>query len=136
MSTFFSIKQLEHPSDNRFWRRIVIDNEKWLFYRSVKGENVRMVKSAAQPTVQAVAKQDRFAQKVMLCVVWRNFEEIINHFELVQTGVMNAAALYIEQLDLGVHAALAARRCPAALINQMHALLEHNNALGHALQLF
>ena len=49
---------------------------------------------------------------------------------------MNAAALYIEQLDLGVHAALAARRYPAALINQRHALLEHNNALGHALLLF
>ena len=48
MSTFFSIKQPENPSDNRFWR----------------------------------------------------------HFELVQTGAMNAAALYIEQLDLGVHAAL------------------------------
>ena len=48
MSTFFSIKQPENPSDNRFWR----------------------------------------------------------HFELVQTGAMNAAALYIDQLDLGVHAAL------------------------------
>ena len=95
-----------------------------------------MIKPAAQPTVQAVAKQDRFAQKVTLSVVWWNFEEIINHFELVQNGAMNAAVLYIEQLDLGVHAALAARRCPAALINQMHALLEHNNALGHALLLF
>ena len=48
MSTFFSIKRPENPSDNRFWR----------------------------------------------------------HFELVQTGAMNAAALYIELLDLGVHAAL------------------------------
>ena len=95
-----------------------------------------MVKPAAQPTVQAVAKQDRFAQKVMLSVVWWNFEEIINHSELVQTGVMNAAALYIEQLDLGVHAALAARRYPGALINRRHALPEHINTLGHALLLF
>ena len=47
-----------------------------------------MVKSAAQPTVQAVAKQDRFAQKVMLSVVWWNFEEIINHFELVQIQII------------------------------------------------
>ena len=49
---------------------------------------------------------------------------------------MNTAALYNNQLDRGVYTAIAARRYLAALINRMHALLEHNNALGHALLLF
>ena len=65
-----------------------------VFYRNANRENVR-IKPVAQPTVKAFAKQDRFAQKVMLSVVWWNFEEIINHFELVQNGVVNAA-LYSE----------------------------------------
>ena len=46
---------------------------------------VWMIKPAAQlTTAQVVAKQNRFAQMVvMLCAVRWNFEGIINHFELV-----------------------------------------------------
>ena len=51
----------------------------------------------------------------MSCCVWWNFkEEIINHFELVQNGAVNAAALYIGQLDDRVCAALAARCHPVS----------------------
>ena len=58
-----------------------------------------MDQAPAQPnTVQVVAKQDRFAQKVVMLCVWWNFEAIINHIELVQTGAVNAA-LYSEHLD-------------------------------------
>ena len=122
-------KLLENPTDSRFWRRRIVTGDEmwWVFYRNANRENV-WIKPAAQPTtVQVVAKQDRFAQKVMLCVWW-NFEGIINHFELVQNGAVNAAALYSEQLDDRVYAALAARRYPAALINRKHALLQHDNA--------
>ena len=59
--------------------------------------------------------------------VWWNFKGIINHFELVQNGVVNAAALYSGQLDDRIcTAALAARRYPAALINRKHMLLQHD----------
>ena len=48
---------------------------------------------------QVVAKENHFAQKVVtLCVVWWNFEGIINHFELVQNDAVNAA-VYLEQFD-------------------------------------
>ena len=73
------------------------------------------IRSAAQLTTVQVAELNHFAQKVMLCGWW-NFEGITNHFELVQNGAMNAAALYSEQLD-HVYASLAARY-PAALISR------------------
>ena len=66
------------------WRCRIVPggNEKWVFYRSANREMVLMIKIAAQPTtVQVVAKQDSFPQKVMLCVWW-NFGGIINHFAL------------------------------------------------------
>ena len=86
--------------------------------KAANSENVWMIKPAAQPTVQVIAKQDRFAQKVVMLCVWWNFEGIINHFELVQNGAVDAAALYSEQLD-NVYAALAVRY--PALINRKHA---------------
>ena len=61
-------------------------------------ENV-WVKPAAQTTAIQVTKQDRFAQKlVMLCVCWY-IEGIINHFEHLQNGAVDATAFYSEQLD-------------------------------------
>ena len=123
---------IKNPPDSLICRRQIVtggDEMWWVFYRNAANRENVWIKPAAQPTtVQVVAKQDRFAQKVMLCVVWWNFEGIINHFELVQNGAVNAAALYSEQLDDRVYAALAARRYPAALINRKHALLQYDNA--------
>ena len=51
---------------------------------------------------------------------------MINHFELVQNGVVKVA-LYSEQLG-SVYTALEARRYSAALINGKHAHLQHDNA--------
>ena len=75
-------------------------------------------------------RHDGFAQKVvMLCAIWWNFEGVIHHFEFIQNGAVNAAALYSEQLDCGgVYTALAARRYPAAMINGKYAFLQHDNA--------
>ena len=91
-------KLLENTTDSTFWRcRVVACDEKWVvFYRKANREYV-WIKPAAQPTIQVVAKQDRFVQKVvMLCVWWWNIEAIINHFKLVQNGAVNGAALYNE----------------------------------------
>ena len=82
------------------------------------------IKPAAQPTVLVVAKQDRFAQSVMLvCVYWK-FKEL-NHFEFIHDGTVKAAALYSKQFDR-VQAALAPRY--PALINRKYAFLQHDNA--------
>ena len=80
------------------------------------------IKSTAVPPTALVAKQDHFDQNVILCVWW-NLKGIIYHFDLVQYGTLNAAALYSEQLDDRVYATLAARRYSAALINRKHAML-------------
>ena len=80
------------------------------------------IKPATQPRVKVV-KQDRYAQKVMLCFCW-NFEEIF-HFEPVQNGVVGAK-LCNKELDC-IYVALV-DRYPAALINRKHALLLHVNA--------
>ena len=69
------------------------------------------IKAVAQTTVQVVAQK-----VVMLCVLW-NFEEVINHFLLVQNGAEMNAELYSEQLDF-----------PASM-NRKHALLQHDNIL-------
>ena len=98
-----------------------------MFCHNPSRENV-WIKPPAQPTVHA-AKQDWFAHKVKLGFWW-NFEWTINHYELVQNGAVNAAALYSEQLDR-VYAALASRGYPA-LINRKHAmLLQHDMALEY-----
>ena len=66
-------KQLENPTDSRrFWcGRIVTDgDEKWAFYRnSANRAKVWIQFDAQHTTAQVVAKQDRFAQKIMLCLM-------------------------------------------------------------------
>ena len=119
-----STKPIENPIDT--------GDEVWcVFYcNAANWENV-WIKPAAQPTtVQVIAKQDRFAQKVvMMCRC--DFEGLINHFELVQNGSLNEAALYSEQLDR-VCVAPVTRRYPA-LINRKHALLRHDMHPRHTL---
>ena len=66
----------------------------------------------------------------MLCVFRWNFDEgMIKHFELVQNGAVNAAALYYsEQLEDCVYADLSSRYHPV-MISRIHALLmQHENA--------
>ena len=91
-------KLLESPMDSRrFWRRRIVTGgyEIWVFNRNAANRENVWIKPAVQPTMLQVAKPDRFAQKVMLCI-WCNFEGIINYFELLQSGAVNAAALYSE----------------------------------------
>ena len=64
---------------NRGWQIAVVSgviglllpgDEKWIFYRNAANRENVWIKPAAQPTTVQVAKQDRFAPKVMLCVWW------------------------------------------------------------------
>ena len=107
-------KLLENPNDScRFWRPIVTGMTHGGYF--IVTPTRRTCGSGSPPNLQVVAKEDRFAQKVMLCVIGWNLEGIINHFEPVQNDAVNAEALYSEQWGR-VYAALAARRYPAALI--------------------
>lgn len=116
-------KMLANPSDDRFWRRIVTGDEKWVFFRNPDRQNQWLQKGqVAKPLV----KQGRFEHKVMLCVWW-NYEGIL-HFELLPDGLAVNAQLYSEQLQR-VYDILKARY--PALVNRKRALLQHDNAPAH-----
>lgn len=114
---------LKNPRDDRFWKRIVTGDEKWVFLRNP--DNRKQWAKRGQDT-QAQAKQDRFGKKVMLCVWW-NIHGIL-HFELVPEGRAVTGDLYAEQLER-VHAVLV-QKYPA-LTNRKRVLLQHDNAPAH-----
>ena len=113
---------LENPLDDRFWRRIVTGDEKWIFLR-----NPDKRKQWVSPGQEfGVAKQDRFGKKVMLCVWW-NYQGIV-HFELLRDGLAVNATLYTQQLER-VHEVLRTRY--PGLVNRNQVLLQHDNAPAH-----
>ena len=62
-------KLLESPSNSNFWCHVATGDEKYvIFYNAVNRENAWIKPNAQPTTAQAVAKQDRLVQKVMLCV--------------------------------------------------------------------
>ena len=66
-------KLFENPSDSRRFCHLwfVTGNEIWwVFYRNFANKDNVYIKPAAQlNTAKAVAKQDRFAQNILLCLV-------------------------------------------------------------------
>lgn len=114
---------LSNPQDDRFFKRIVTCDEKWILYR-----NPDMTKQWLDPgqSAEPVVKQKRFDSKVMLCAWW-NYEGLI-YFELVPNGVGITADIYSEQLEK-VYAVLA-QRYPA-LINRGKILIQQDNARPH-----
>lgn len=114
---------LTNPWDDRFIRRIVTCDEKWVYFSNPDKENQWLDPGQmAEP----VPRRDRFSRKTMLCVWW-NFEGII-HFELVPNGRAINADLYSEQLDR-MHAALVLRY--PALVNRKRVILQQDNASPH-----
>jgi histone-lysine N-methyltransferase SETMAR len=118
---------LENPLDERFWKRIVTCDEKWIFLRN---PDKRKQWVAGSQEAQPMVRQDRFGHKVMLCVWW-NFEGVL-HFELVPDGRAVNAELYSEQLSR-VYEVLK-RRYPA-LVNRKRVLLQQDNAPAHRARL-
>lgn len=112
-----------NPNDERFLKRIVTGDEKWVYYR-----NPDMRKQWLDPGQPAnpVVKQKSFERKVMLCVWW-NFEGVV-HFELVPEGLAINAELYSQQLER-MYAALGERY--PALVNRKRVLLQQDNARPH-----
>jgi len=80
---------LQNPRDDRFWKRIVTSDEKWVYLVNHNRDKRWVPPGQATPSVP---KQDRFGLKIMLCVWW-NFEGVV-HFELVQNGQAINAELY------------------------------------------
>ena len=85
---------LGYPLDDRFWKRIVTSDEKWIFMVNHNRQRRWVHRDESPPSVPC---HNRFGEKVLLCVWW-NFEGIL-HFELVPNGRTVNADLYCQQLD-------------------------------------
>ncbi|CAF2057187.1 unnamed protein product [Rotaria magnacalcarata] len=114
---------LDNPLNNRFWKRIVTCDEKWVFLVN-RNRSRRWIPRDQNPP--SVARPDHFAKKVMLCVWW-NVDGVV-HFELVPDGRAVDAELYSEQLERVCNILM--QRYPT-LIRQERALLQHDNAPAH-----
>ena len=112
-----------NPNDERFLKRIVTCDEKWVYYRNP--DTRKQWLDPGQPA-NPVVKQKSFDRKVMLCVWW-NFEGVI-HFELVREGLAINAELYSQQLER-MYAVLGERY--PALVNRKRVLLQQDNARPH-----
>ena len=114
---------LQNPRDERFIRRIVTCDEKWIYFSNPNKENQWLDPGQmAKP----VAKRDRFSKKVMLCVWW-NYEGII-YFELTPNNIAINSELYSEQLKR-MHEVLS-KRYPG-LVNRKRVILKQDNARPH-----
>lgn len=114
---------LSNPLDERFFKRIVTCDEKWIYFRN--GDNRNQWLDPSQPALPVV-KRGRFDKKVMLCVWW-NFQGVI-HYELLPDGFSINAELYSQQLDR-MYASLQ-KKYPA-VINRRRGLLIQDNAKPH-----
>ncbi|CAM4819728.1 unnamed protein product, partial [Rotaria magnacalcarata] len=114
---------LDNPLNDRFWKRIVTCDEKWVFLFN-RNRSRRWVPRDQNPP--SVARQDHFAKKVMLRVWW-NVDGVV-HFELVPDGRAVDAELYSEQLERVYNILM--QHYPT-LIRQERALLQHDNAPAH-----
>ena len=117
-------KLLENPTDDRFWKRIVTGDEKWIFFKNPDKEKQWVVPGGS---AQSVVRQDRYGAKVMLCVWW-NFEGIV-HFELLRPGVTVNAGLYQQQIDR-VYEVLKERY--PGMVNRGRVVWQHDNAPAHS----
>lgn len=116
-------KLLSNPLDERFFKRIVTCDEKWIYLRNENNQNQWLDKNQlALPVV----RRGRFDKKVMLCVWW-NCQGVI-HFELVPDGKSINADLYSQQLER-IYAALQ-KKYPG-LVNRKLGLLLQDNAKPH-----
>jgi histone-lysine N-methyltransferase SETMAR len=116
-------KLLENPRDDRFIRRIVTSDEKWIYFNNPDKRNQWLdIGQVAQP----VPRRERFSKKTLLCVWW-NFEGVI-HFELLPNGVTVDADLYCAQLDRMF--AKLQQKYPS-LVNRKGVLLQQDNAKPH-----
>ena len=113
---------LSNPLDERFFKRIVTCDEKWIYFKNENDSNQWLDQS--QPALPVVRR--RFEKKVMICVWW-NFKGII-HFELVKDGQAVNSQLYSQQLER-MYAAL--QKFYPPVTNRRCGLLLQDNAPAH-----
>jgi histone-lysine N-methyltransferase SETMAR len=116
-------KLLENPRDDRFIKRIVTSDEKWIYLNNPDNRNQWL--DRGEPA-KPVVKLDRFQKKVMLCVWW-NFEQVI-HFEILYDGGTTNSDIYCDQLDQMYKSLLV--KYPT-LVYRGKILLQHDNAKPH-----
>lgn len=114
---------LNNPLNDRFWKRIVTSDEKWIFL--VNHDRWKKWVKRGQH-LPSVPRPNRFGRKVMLCVWW-NFEGVL-HFELAPNGHAINAELYCQQLDR-VYEKLKEKY--PALVTRKRALFQQDNARPH-----
>ena len=114
---------LQNPLDDRFWRRIVTCDEKWIFFNNPVNKRQWVPRGQApQPSL----RKDRFGKKVMISVWW-NFEGVLL-FEMFPEGQAVNSEIYCNLLDQ-VYEVL--KRKYPALTNRKNVLLQHDNAPCH-----
>lgn len=118
---------LENPIDDRFFKRIVTCDEKWVYFRNPDMEKQWLSRGQVP---EPVVKRNRFEKKVMLCLWW-NFEGPV-YWELISDGRGITAELFAAQLER-VYAALSEKY--PALVNRTRVLLQMDNAPPHTASL-
>lgn len=116
-------KLLQNPSDQRFFKRIVTCDEKWVYFRNPDNRNQWINRGS---TALPVVRRERFEKKVLLCVWW-NFEGIV-HFELVPDGRTINSELYSAQLE---RMYTAMRQKYPSIVNRKRVILQQDNARPH-----
>lgn len=116
-------KLLQNPSDQRFFKRIVTCDEKWVYFRNNSKENQWIDRGS---TALPVVRRERFEKKVLLCVWW-NFEGLV-HFELVPDGRTINTELYSAQLER-MYSVM--RQKYPSLVNRKRVILQQDNAKPH-----
>ena len=111
---------LANSQDQRFYRRIITCDEKWIYLRNPNKSNQWL--SPGKPT-QLVVKRKGFETKVMLCVWW-NYEGVF-HFKLVPEGRAMNYELSCKQL--GRMYTVLKEKYPA-LVNRNRVLFQQNKA--------
>jgi len=114
---------LTFPFDERFFKRVVTCDEKWIYMRNPDTRSQWLLPGQ---TAEPVAKRGRFEPKVLLCVWW-NYQGVI-HYELIPGGRTINSDLYSEQLQKVCQ--VVRERYPA-LVNRRRLLLQHDNARPH-----
>ena len=109
--------------DDRFIRKIITYDEKWVHYRNPDASNEWLC--PRQPA-KVIVKINQFSSKVKMCV-WRNFESVIL-WEIVPNGCAADADLYSQQVEQLYEIF---RSIYPALFNRNRVLLQQDNTRLH-----
>jgi len=117
------VKLFKNPNDERFFKRIVTRDERWIFLNNYNHEKQWLDKG--DRGIQ-IPKDKKLGKKVML-YVWWNYEGMV-YFDLLEYGRTVNSELYKNQLTK-IHEKL--QSCYPSLANRKRVILQHDNARPH-----